>query len=144
MEHEIDTDRTTQVEAFFTELEKASNDKTTRDAAREFMEQCGLEPTPDALDQLVEVFVPCLRIMCERGWDPNGGTWKKSGRLGIFLDVDKKFERLKWKVWEQDDEPGDSAPDLINFVGFLVRSPDNRFGERGEPGRRKRSPEQNM
>jgi hypothetical protein len=107
---------------------------TTRDAAVEFLDRCSLEATPDAIDQLTEVFLPCLRIMCERPWSPDGATWRKSGVLGILSDVRKKFERLWERGWKNSVRHDDSAFDLINFVGFYLRSEDNRWGEWGEPG----------
>lgn len=99
----------------------------------EFLDKIGLVPTPDAVEQLAEVFVPCLAIMCRRGWDPNGGTWRRSGVLGILGDVRKKFERLWERGWTRGVRHDDSGLDLINFVGFYMRSEDNRWGEWGEP-----------
>ena len=105
---------------------------TTRDAAGTFMTQVGLDATPDAIDQLVEVFIPCLRLMCERGYDPNGKTWQKSGRFGAMHDVRMKFERLWERVWVRGIDPGDSGVDAINYIGFLLRSKHERWGEWGE------------
>jgi hypothetical protein len=102
-------------------------------AAKQFMDECGLVPTPDATGQLVEVFLPCLAIMCQRGYDPNGGTWRKSGRLGALSDVRKKFERLWERMWINGKRHDDSAFDLINFTGFLLRSEREGFGEWGTP-----------
>src|ERR1039458_4761212 len=50
--------------------------------AREFLDQCQIEPTPDAVAQLAEVFVPCLQIMAERGYDDSGATWQSNGYMG--------------------------------------------------------------
>jgi len=108
--------------------------KQARDYAVEFMEGCGLSPTPDAIDQLVRVFLPCLKIMCERGYEPDGGTWRESGRLGALSDARKKFMRLwnqAWKHGRHDDK--DHAFDCINFLGFYVRHDVDRWGEWGEP-----------
>ena len=105
------------------------------DAAYTFMERCGLDPTPDAIDQLAKVFLPCLRIMCERGYDPFGGTWRESGRLGALADVRKKFKRLWERAWKKGDTSDDDhAHDLINFVGFYLRADKDRWGDWGEPG----------
>ena len=90
--------------------------------------------TPDSVGQLVEVFVPCLRIMVERGYEPTGGLWRKAGVLGIIWDVRKKFERLWFRTWTQGKRHDDSGFDLINFTGMLLRAdPDSRFGDAGEP-----------
>lgn len=99
-----------------------------------FLQACGLDPIPDAVEQLQEVFLPCLRIMCERGWDPMGGTWRAAGVLGALADVRKKFSRLWERGWIKGVRHDDSALDLINYVGFYLRSEDNRWNEWGEPG----------
>jgi hypothetical protein len=102
--------------------------------AEAFMRTMDMEPTPDAVGQLLEVFVPCLRIMCDRGYDPTGGLWRKAGVLGIIWDVRKKFERLWYRTWTLGIRHDDSGFDLINFTGFLLRAdPDSRFGDAGEP-----------
>lgn len=90
--------------------------------------------TPDSVGQLVEVFVPCLRIMVERGYEPTGALWRKAGVLGIIWDVRKKFERLWFRTWTQGKRHDDSGFDMINFTGMLLRAePDSRFGDAGEP-----------
>jgi hypothetical protein len=115
-------------------VKETTEDSIIREAASAFLIDCGLTPTPDAADQLCEVFVPCLRIMCERPWDPNGGTWRKSGRLGILSDVRKKFERLWERGWRHGKRHDDSAYDLINYIGFYLRSDGSLWGEWGDPG----------
>jgi hypothetical protein len=105
-----------------------------RQSAIEFLDRCSLEPQPDAVDQLVEVFLPCLRIMCSRPWSPDGATWRRSGVLGILTDCKKKFERLWERGWIHGKRHDDSAFDLINYLGMYLRSADNRWGEWGEPG----------
>lgn len=90
--------------------------------------------TPDSVGQLVDVFVPCLRIMVERGYEPTGALWRKAGVLGIIWDVRKKFERLWFRTWTQGIRHDDSGFDLINFTGMLMRAdPNSRFGDAGEP-----------
>lgn len=90
--------------------------------------------TPDSIGQLVEVFIPCLRIMVTRGYDPSGGLWRRAGILGIIWDVRKKFERLWYRTWTLGKRHDDSGFDLINFTGMLLRAePDSRFGDAGEP-----------
>ena len=114
---------------------------TSRDAARDFMVRCGLEPTPDAIGQLAEVFLPCLKIMCGRPWSPDGATWRRSGVLGALTDVRKKFERFWYRGWTKGKRNGDvgftdSGHDLINFIGFSLRAdPDSGWGGWGEPAR---------
>jgi hypothetical protein len=107
--------------------------ETTRDIAQRFLEDMNMVPTEDAVSQLVEVFIPCLRIMCERPWDPNGKTWRKSGIFGVLSDGRKKWERFWERFWVHGKRHDDSALDLINYVGFVLRSDDNRWGEWGEP-----------
>lgn len=106
------------------------------EAAAKFMEAVGLTPTPDAIDQLVEVFVPCLEIMTRRGWNPNGKTWRRAGMLGILCDVRKKFERLWERGWVNGKRHPDSGYDLINFTGMYLRADDSDWGEWGDPGAR--------
>lgn len=101
-----------------------------------FIQTLGFDPIPDAVEQLQEVFVPCLEIMCTRGWNPEGETWRKSGVLGILSDIRKKFERLWERGWIRGIRHDDSAYDLINYVGFYLRSADNRWGDWGEPARK--------
>ena len=107
-------------------------------AARTFLDECGIDPaSPDAIDQLVQVFLPCLRIMCDPAhpWDPNGATWRKSGILGAMTDAKKKWERFFERTWHRGKRHDDSGYDLINYIGFVMRSdPDSRWGEWGEPG----------
>lgn len=105
-------------------------------AARDFLEKCSMEPTQDAVNQLLNVFLPCLEIMCDPAhpWDPNGATWRKSGILGAMTDAKKKWERFWERTWSRGKRHDDSGFDLINFIGFVMRSdPDSRWGEWGEP-----------
>jgi hypothetical protein len=104
-----------------------------KQAALEFLDRVGLVPTPDAIGQLTEAFLPCLAIICQRGWDPNGGTWRSSGVLGILGDVRKKFERLWERGWKHGKRHDDSGYDLMNYVGFYMRSGIDRWGTWGEP-----------
>jgi hypothetical protein len=102
--------------------------------AEQFLRHVGLTPTPDAVGQLVEVFVPCLTIMTERGYDPDGLTWRTAGRLGALADMRKKFFRLWERLWILGQRHDDSAYDLINYTGFCLRADKERWGEWGEPG----------
>jgi hypothetical protein len=93
--------------------------------------------TPDSIGQLVDVFVPCLRIMCDREghpWGPNGELWRSAGVLNLTGDVYKKHERFQYRLWTMGIMHKDSGFDLINFIAFCLRSdPNSRFGVRGEP-----------
>lgn len=107
----------------------------TYDAASTYLKSCGLNPTADAIGQLTEVFLPCLAIICQRGWDPDGGTWRRSGRMGILGDVRKKFERLWERGWKNGKRHDDSGLDLINYTGFYMRADTSHWGEWGDPAR---------
>jgi hypothetical protein len=104
------------------------------DAAEDFLRKVGLDPTPDAVGQLAEAFLPALRIMCSRPWDPNGRTWRQAGRLGALADCRKKFMRLWERGWSNGKRHDDSAIDLLNYIGFYLRADAKRWGDWGEPG----------
>lgn len=107
---------------------------TDREAAVAFMSNVGLNPTDDAVEQLLEVFVPCLNIMCNRPWERSGALWRQSGQLGVLGDLRKKFERVWYKYWGQRIAHPDSILDMINYAGFVMRSKGDNWGEWGEPG----------
>ncbi len=109
---------------------------TVRDAAVEFLDRCSLTPTPDAVDQLVEAFLPALEIMCKRGYDPDGKTWRKAGWRGQLMEIRKKTERLWHRSWLHGAFDHDSAIDLLNYAGFYIRlrASGPSWGEWGEPG----------
>jgi hypothetical protein len=103
-------------------------------AARNFLEACCLTPTPDAIEQLVQVFLPCLEIMCERPWAPDGSTWRQSGIYGALTDARKKWDRFWERTWKHGKRHDDSVFDLINYAGFVLRSdPDSGWGNWGPP-----------
>lgn len=106
------------------------------DAAYDFLRKLGLEPTPDAIDQLSGPFAVALRLMCERGYDPIGDTWKTKGWKGLVHDILNKAGRIKYHSWRNNDFDGDSAIDIINFAGFYYRLANSgtKWGELGEPG----------
>jgi hypothetical protein len=107
------------------------------DAAHEFFDRVCLDPTPDAIEQLVRVFLPCLRIICERGYDRDGRAWKEQGWRGQLFEVMKRARRLEFFGWRRRGLHKDSAIDIINYAGFLIRQyedhPDKPWGEFGEP-----------
>jgi len=103
------------------------------EAGERFLRFSGLEPTPDAVRQLTQAFLPCLRIMCERPWNPDGETWRKSGRMGLLTDIRKKFERLWERGWMMGKRHDDSVLDLINYLGMYIRAGESHWGEWGNP-----------
>ena len=118
-------------------VELDPNDPNTyRRAAEKFLLDCGLPPVPDAIDQLADAFLPCLRIICERGYHPEGTTWRAGGWRGILTDIKKKSNRLWYRSWIKGGFDDDSARDLINFGGFYVRlgNQGKEWGDWGQPG----------
>jgi hypothetical protein len=107
-----------------------------RVAAHQFMEVLGMEPTPDAVDQLAGPFAEALRVMCERGYDPEGITWASKGWKGLVHDILNKAGRIKYRSWKHDRFDPDSAIDIINFAGFYwrLKNKGSKWGELGEPG----------
>lgn len=112
-----------------------AREKNIYEKSLAYLQDCGIEPTPDAVRQLSQVFLPCLKIMSERPWDPEGDTWRRSGIMGILTDIRKKFERLWERGWKKGQRHDDSAYDLINYVGMYLRSRDDDWGEWGQPYR---------
>ena len=91
------------------------------DAIDEFFKAMELTPTPDAREQLISVFVPCLEIMCSRGYDPDGATWREGGWRSQLVDIRKKFSRLWFHGWIRGEFRPDHGFDLINYVGYYQR-----------------------
>jgi hypothetical protein len=114
--------------------EPVLTDIALRKESESFLKMCGLDPTADAVDQMIEVFIPCLRIMCERPWSKKVSTWRNGGRLSVLGDLRKKFERVWYRYWLCNRPHPDSIFDLINYAGFVLRSADDRWGSWGEPG----------
>ena len=103
---------------------------TYEEAAEQFLRACGLIPTEDAVSQLSDVFLVCLRIMCERGYDSRGATWQAAGWRGQLFEMRKKLERVWWRSWKNGIRAPDSAWDLINYSGFYLRA--NAWNEPGD------------
>ena len=103
---------------------------------RLFLLNAGLEPTPDAIAQLRDAFLPALEIMCRRGYDPDGMTWKLRGWRGLVHHILDKAERFKFHSWNNSRHDRDSALDLINYCGFYVRleNQGEPWGTWGPPG----------
>lgn len=110
-------------------------DTVQQDICVQFMQNFGLDPTPDAIDQLRNVFVPCLRIMCERGYNPEGATWREGGWRSQLVDIRKKFTRLWQHGWLEGKFVLDHPLDLINYTAFYARiaMSGKPWGEWGEP-----------
>ena len=86
---------------------------------------------PDTVGQLVEVFLPCLKIMVEHNW---GELWRKAGFNSLMTHMQSKFERYWERTWTQGTRHPDSGVDLINFVAFTLRTdPDDIWGCQGKP-----------
>jgi hypothetical protein len=123
-------------EALDAQRAKLRGDDTdnTKEAAEDFLKYCGLDPTPDAVDQLVEAFLPALRIMIERGYDPSGKTWRDGGWRGLVYELRKKIDRLWYRSWlgRQFDK---DMYDVINYAGFYIRLKchGEPWGTKGEP-----------
>lgn len=122
---------------FSLEGDEEADALTTRTAAITFLDECGIVPVNDAVDQLVEVFLPCLAIICSRGYDPDGGTWRESGWRGMLWEVQKKSRRIWYKGWKRGVFHGDSVLDLINTAGFYFRlkHTGKPWGKWGKPGK---------
>jgi hypothetical protein len=117
-------------------LPEAELPMSTRDAAYTFMDACGLDPSADAVDQLVESFLPALMVMCRRGYDPDGETWRAGGWRGLLHEMRKKTDRLLHRSWLHGRYDPDSALDLMNYAGFYYRlkNAGQPWGDLGEPG----------
>ena len=101
-----------------------------------YLKTRGLEPTPDAIAQLRYAFLPALEIMCKRGYDPDGQTWKLRGWRGLVHHILDKAERFKFHSWNNSRHDRDSALDLINYCGFYIRleNQGEPWGTWGPPG----------
>jgi hypothetical protein len=105
-------------------------------AAHEFLRSVGLTPTDDAIDQLVDAFLPALSIICQRGYQPNGAVWKTGGVKGQVYEACKNMIRLRYHAWRGNTPARDTAIDAINYLGYYIRAlllglPE--WGEYGSP-----------
>lgn len=86
---------------------------------------------PDVVGQLVEVFIPCLRIMVDHDW---GELWRGAGLQSVMDQLKSKFDRYWERTWTKGERHADSGFDLINIAAFTLRQdPDNIWGNRGRP-----------
>jgi hypothetical protein len=106
------------------------------DAAHTYLTECMLDPTPDAVEQLVEAFTPALAIMCERGYEKDGSTWKEGGWRSQLVDIRKKFKRIWFHGWIHGDFRPDHSIDMINYLGYYLRlgGKGDPWGTWGDPG----------
>lgn len=110
---------------------------TEETAARQFLKDVGIDdPAPDVIGQLLDVFVPCLLIIHERGYDPNGQSWRQWGWRGQLVEIRKRCERLWFNSWKHNRFDTNNAFDIINYAGFYLRlgNEGEPFGEFGSPG----------
>jgi hypothetical protein len=122
----------TQEEMILEEID----DDVIHDAAFDFIKVLGVNPTPDAIDQLAGPYALSLMIMSTRGYAPDGSTWRSKGWKGLVLDILNKAGRLRYRSWRHDEFDGDSAIDLVTFGGMYwrLRNKGTKWGELGEPG----------
>lgn len=105
-------------------------------AAIEFLKAVGLTPNVDAVEQLADAFIPCLQIICERGYHPGGATWRRAGRKGLVREILKNTDRIHDKDWLGNIHDADSGHDLINYAGYYTRALEeglDNWGFWGEP-----------
>jgi hypothetical protein len=117
--------------------EEAASEDRLREAAYDFMKAAGIDnPNPDAIGQLTEAFLPCLRIICERGYDPEGQNWRQKGWRGLVHDILDNAYRIKDRSWHKREFYPNGALDIINFAGFYLRMENSgpAWGSWGEPG----------
>lgn len=115
------------------------------DAAEDFLRKCGLDPTPDAIAQLADAFLPALGIMCGRNpdgtgrtiYDIEGKTWRAEGWRGMLWKMADKYGRIWFFGWKRGLFHLDSALDLLNYTGYYVRLAHRgkAWGKRGKPGK---------
>lgn len=101
--------------------------------AEAFLKDVGLDdPTPDAIRQLTQAFLPALQIMCERNY---GEAWKDGGWRGLVYEMRKKMDRVWHRSWLGSLFDADSGLDMINYAGFYyrMRCQGRPWGTKGEP-----------
>jgi len=103
--------------------------------AKAYLQANGLEPSDDAVAQLVDAFLPAVALMCGRS-SLRGEIWRQSGWRGALYEARKKMHRLWFSWWEGDGSDDDSALDLLNYVAFSMRARTygiQPWGEYGDP-----------
>ena len=105
-------------------------------AAYEFLDHMGMNnATPDMVEQLIDAFVPALRIMHGRGYDPYGGTWREGGWRSILQEMRKKTFRVWHNSWMHRRFDAENGIDGLNYFGYYVRlqCQGEPWGAWGEP-----------
>lgn len=93
-----------------------------QEEAADFLRAIGLPANQDAVDQLARVFVPCLRIICDRDHAGDGSTWRRAGWKPQLHEVFKKMDRLRHREWlHSNGDPACEGTDIINYIGFYLR-----------------------
>jgi hypothetical protein len=106
-----------------------------QEAAAVFLASAGLKPNQDAIDQMIEAFLPALSVMCSRDHSPDGDTWRRAGWKAQLYEIMKKTARLRYRSWVNNRFDDDSPIDLINYSGFYYRMQckGEPWGESGDP-----------
>jgi hypothetical protein len=112
---------------------------TRYEMASQYLRDSGLIPNSDAIEQLADVFLPCLAIICQRGYANDGSTWQAGGWKGLLHELIKKMDRVQYFDWHRSmpEKSLKEIPDIINYAGMYQRS---RYELRpwgtlfGEPG----------
>lgn len=114
--------------------------REAEEAALEFLgAMFGIPPDSipdDAVEQLLDAFLPALQIMVERAGNQGyNGLWRQFGWRGVLYECRKNMGRL-WAGYWLSDEGGskDHAVDLLNYVGFFLRGRQENLPEWGEIG----------
>jgi hypothetical protein len=92
--------------------------------ASNFLRASGLIPNSDAIEQLADVFLPCLAIMCQRGYANDGSTWQAGGWRGLLHEMIKKMDRVQYFDWYRamPEKALREIPDIINYAGMYQRA----------------------
>lgn len=107
------------------------------EAAIHFLDECSIQPTPEAVSQLIEAFLPCLALISSRGYDPNGANWRKMGWRGLLVEINKRWERIHYLCWQRGKIDPNNVPDAINYLAYFHRlsnEGDTGWGTIGKPG----------
>lgn len=107
--------------------------------SRDFLEAvfAGQSIPGDAVSQLVQGFLPCLKIIIERGYATDGRTWEAGGWRGLLHEMIKKMDRVQFLDWQHAIGASHEMPDIINYGAMYMRSRNNLlpwgtlFGEPG-------------
>lgn len=104
-------------------------------AARSFLDNCSLPITKDAVEQLVDAFLPALAIMCERDYAKSGISWRLMGWRGLLLEFKKRVGRIYVIGWLGGRHAKPDAIDALNYLGYYIRleNEGKPYGDWDEP-----------